>query len=83
MVMSKGEEIWYYVTARSGPPDEGFEHFVVGERLPAAFRRIIGLIEGISGDRGRKLPSQVLVVTGDNGNGKTLLNNMITNQSAI
>lgn len=56
------------------PPDFGFSNFVVGDHLTAAHAAVTKRISHLSE---KTAPSQVLVVTADNGNGKTLLANMI------
>src|SRR5438105_5025397 len=55
-------------------PEEGFEKFVVGTKIMANKQYILDKIKRM---RNITSPSQILVVTADNGNGKTLLSNMI------
>ena len=56
------------------PPDEKFDAFLVGGKITAAKKLLFDKITRLEG---RKEPSQVIVVTGENGNGKTLLNNIV------
>src|SRR4051794_11904400 len=65
------------IISRPIPPEEDFDRFVVGSALPEARNKILRLVQDISGDGRSRSTSQVIVVTGKNGNGKTLLNNMV------
>jgi hypothetical protein len=61
------------LTARGIAPDEGFDSFVVGDQILKARDLIKEKIESLADGS----LSQTLVIIGDNGNGKTLLNNMV------
>ncbi len=62
------------------PPDDGFVEFVVGEKTRDAKSSILGLINKIAAGIAS---SQVRVVSGANGNGKTLLNNWIKQELSL
>jgi chromosomal replication initiation ATPase DnaA len=59
---------------RATAPSYGFDRFVVGTQIREHRQSTLDLITKIAD---HTAPSQVLVVTGQNGNGKTLLNNWI------
>jgi hypothetical protein len=55
------------------PPNDHFEDFVVGRDVENAKAQLFGLIKEIA----HGAPSQITVIVGDNGNGKTLVNNWV------
>jgi hypothetical protein len=67
-------ELYDQLVRTPNPPEEDFDAFLVGSRITAA-RQL--LFKKISKLEARADPSQVIVVIGENGNGKTLLNNIV------
>jgi hypothetical protein len=59
---------------RPAAPEHSFDSFVVGHALNTARRGILDKIDQLANGTA---PSQILVVTAENGNGKTLLQNML------
>ena len=73
MTVSPGS-LYEALAVQPSAPDEGFSWFVVGDDIAKGNYVVHSKIVTIAR---HEAPSQMLMVTGTNGNGKTLLNNMI------